>query len=159
MFLTLWRFLLGLLITLIPLLASVPRETPLANCILTKTSTRLRFSSASLICKCFETHLPTAASSVHSKTPVCLLVCCSPEIWMVKLGGALSALPVDVGGDDDALSAASWVVHQEVPDKIVVGGGHKNLKFMRVRRKASFSFSRLFLPFLGAVALLCDFTG
>jgi hypothetical protein len=59
-FFTLCLFLLGLLITLMALLESVPSIRPFASWTLTRHSTRLRFSSASLMNRRFRTHLPPA---------------------------------------------------------------------------------------------------
>jgi hypothetical protein len=120
MFFTLCLFLEGLLMTLILLEAKAPRWIPLPRLILTMTSTRFRFSSASLICKCFETQCPIIFSSFessvcHSMTPFCEVF--SPVICTLILGGS--------GLVDKHVVAL--VVFQEAPESKVEGGGHKNL--------------------------------
>jgi len=129
-FLTLCLFLLGLLITLIGLLAKQPKLCPHGFWILTLTSTRFLFSSVSLIYKCFDTHLPLMAISeqdvgssevpdglIHSNMPAWWF--CSLDMPTVILGGLRDDVPEsEVGGDWD---------HQLEPRMIVVGGGHKNL--------------------------------
>lgn len=124
-FLTLCLFLDGLLITLIGFEWKVPMGVPWPDRISTWTWAFLRFSSAPLTCNCLDTQLPIRLLSWFAKRTaedwsnrfpslyqsiVPWWLSFSPEIWIVRLGGYCFA------------------VHQwPVPERIVEGGGHKNL--------------------------------
>src|SRR6478736_2209280 len=104
---------------------------PFPRLILTSTSTRFLFSSASLICSCLDTQVPVtptvspgiielASITVllllrHSITPFWLVF--SPDIWTTRLGGR---------GLVENEVAGLFVCH-DAPESTVDGGGHKNL--------------------------------
>lgn len=102
MFLRDWRFLLGLLITLISLLLKTPRSNPLANCRLTSIATVFCLSSESLIYMCLEIHRPETIGSFVRNERVVLPVTSSE--WPSISLGALSNV---------------FVLFQHVPDRVV----------------------------------------